>query len=58
MVLPAVLRRINNKPENNQDEYGSVEKGELEPISPKILKDFYLIVKILKEDDMRKIFSK
>ena len=58
MVLPAVLRRINNKPENNQDEYGSVEKGELEPISPKILKDFYLIVKIIKEDDMRKIFSK
>ena len=58
MVLPAVLKRINNEPENNQDEYGSVEKGELEQISPKLLKDFNLICNVIKEEGMRKLFSK
>ena len=58
MVLPAVLKRINNEPENKQDEFGSTDKGELEPIDSKILKDFYLITKIIKEEGMKKIFSK
>ena len=58
MVLPAVLKRINNEPENKQDEFGSTDKGELEPIYSKILKDFYLITKIIKEEGMKKIFSK
>ena len=58
MVVPAVLKRINNESENNQDEYGSVDKGELEPINPKLLKDFNLIAHIIKEEGMRKIFSK
>ena len=57
-VLPAVLKRINNEPENKEDEFGSVEKGELEPIEHKILKDFYIITYIIKEEGMRKIFSK
>ena len=58
MVLPAVLKRINNEPENKQDEFGSTDKGELEPIDSKILKDFYLITKFIKEEGMKKIFSK
>ena len=58
VVLPAVLKRINNEPENNQDEFGTINKGELEPIDPKILKDFYIITNIIKEDGMKKIFSK
>ena len=58
MVLPAVLKRINNEPENKQDEFGAVDKGELEEISPKLLKDFNLIANVIKEEGMRKIFSK
>ena len=58
MVLPAVLKRINNEPENKQDEFGTADKGELEEISPKLLKDFNLIANIIKEEGMRKIFSK
>ena len=58
MVLPAVLKRIKNEPENNEEEYGLADKGELEPIDQKLLKDFYLITNIIKEDGMQKIFSK
>ena len=58
MVLPAILKRINNEQDNKDDEYGLVNKGELEPIEPKLLKDFYLITNIIKEEGMKKIFSK
>ena len=58
MVLPAVLKRIKNEPDNKEDEYGFVSKGELESIEPKLLKDFYLITNIIKEEGMQKIFSK
>jgi hypothetical protein len=59
MVLPAVLKRINNEPESKQDEFGVADKGELEPLSShKLLKDFYIIANVIKEEGMRKVFSK
>ena len=59
MVLPAVLKRMSNEPESKQDEFGEADKGELEPLSSqKLLKDFYIIANVIKEEGMRKVFSK
>ena len=57
-ILPAVLKKLNNEPKNEEDENGEVEKGELEEINPKYLKEFKLIVDVIGELGMRKIFSK
>ena len=57
-ILPAVLKKLTNEPKNEEDELGSVDKGELEPISTNILKEFKLISDVIGELELRKIFSK
>ena len=57
-ILPAVLKKLTNEPKNEENELGSVDKGELEPISANILKEFKLISDVIGELEMRKIFSK
>ena len=58
-ILPAVLKKLhyneNTKDENELDE---VEKEELEEISENILYKYKLIVNVIGEENMRKIFSK
>ena len=57
-ILPAVLKKLTKEPKNNEDELGIAEKGELEPISSEILKEFKLIVDVIGELEIRKLFSK
>ena len=57
-ILPTILKRLNHEETKQENELGEAEKGELEPISPKILEEFNLIAKIIGEENMRKIFSK
>ena len=57
-IIPAVLKKLNNEPQKEEDENGDVEKGELEPISPSKLKEYELIVDVIGELELRKIFSK
>ena len=57
-ILPAVLKKLNNEPKNEENENGEAEKGELEDIKPSILKEFKLITDVIGELGMRKIFSK
>ena len=57
-IIPAVLKKINNEPENKEEEIGNVEKGELENISPALLKEYQLIVDVIGETGLRKLFSK
>ena len=57
-ILPAVLKKLTNEPKNEEDELGTADKGELEPISASLLKDFQLIADVIGELEMRKIFSK
>ena len=58
VVLPAVRKRLNNEPEKKEEEFGDVDKGILEEISPKLLKDFNLICNVIGEEGLRKVFSK
>ena len=57
-ILPAVLKKLNNEPKNEENENGEAEKGELEDIKPSLLKEFKLIADVIGELGMRKIFSK
>ena len=57
-ILPAVLKKLNNEPKNEENENGEAEKGELEDIKQSILKEFQLITDVIGELGMRKIFSK
>ena len=57
-ILPAVLKKLNNEPNKEENENGEAEKGELEDIKPSILKEFKLIADVIGELGMRKIFSK
>ena len=57
-ILPAVLKKLNNEPENQEDEIGNAEKGELENLPPEILKEYQLIADVIGEIGLRKIFSK
>ena len=54
-MLPNVLKKLNN--EETQKEEELLEKGELEQVSPEILKEFNLINKSIGEENLRKIFS-
>ena len=57
-ILPAVLKKLNNEPNKEENENGEAEKGELEEIKQSYLKEFKLIVDVIGELGMRKIFSK
>ena len=57
-ILPAVLKKLNNEPNKEENENGEAEKGELEDIKPSLLKEFKLIADVIGEFGMRKIFSK
>ena len=57
-ILPAVLKKLNNEPENKEEEIGNAEKGELENLSPGILKEYQLIADVIGEIGLQKIFSK
>ena len=57
-ILPAVLKKLNNEPNKEENENGEAEKGELEDIKPSLLKEFKLIADVIGELGMRKIFSK
>ena len=57
-ILPAVLKKLTNEPKKEEDELGRVDKGELEDISPALLNEFKLIVDVIGELEMRKVFSK
>ena len=57
-ILPAVLKKLTNEPKNEEDELGKVDKGELEEITSSILEEYKLIVDVIGELNMRKIFSK
>ena len=57
-ILPAVLKKLTNEPKNEEDELGTADKGELEPISASLLAEFKLIADVIGELEMRKIFSK
>ena len=57
-IIPAVLKKLNNEPQKEEDENGDLEKGELEPISPNKLKEYELIVDVIGELELRKLFSK
>ena len=57
-ILPAVLKKLTNEPKNEEDELGTADKGELEPISASLLTEFKLIADVIGELEMRKIFSK
>ena len=58
IILPAVLKKLTNEPKNKEDELGQVDKGELEDISNSILEEYKLIVDVIGEFNMRKLFSK
>ena len=57
-ILPAVLKKLNNEPNKEENENGEAEKGELEEINQSYLNEFKLIVDVIGELGMRKIFSK
>jgi len=57
-IIPAVLKKLNNEPQKEEDENGDIEKGELEPISPDKLREYELIVDVIGELELRKLFSK
>ncbi len=57
-ILPTVLKKLKNEETKLENEIGEAEKGELEEISPKILKEYTLIANVIGEENMRKIFSK
>ncbi len=57
-ILPAVLKKLTNEPKKEEDETGSVDKGELENISSSLLNEFRLIADVIGELGIRKIFSK
>ena len=57
-ILPAVLKKLNNEPNKEENENGEAEKGELVDIKPSLLKEFKLIADVIGELGMRKIFSK
>lgn len=57
-IIPAVLRKITNESKIEEDESGDAEKGELEEISDSLLKEYKLIVDVIGEINIRKIFSK
>ena len=57
-ILPAVLKKLTNEPKKEEDENGEADKGELEEISPSILKEFKLIADVIGELEVRKLFSK
>ena len=57
-ILPAVLKKLNNEPNKEENENGEAEKGELEDIKQSLLKEFKLIADVIGELGMRKIFSK
>lgn len=57
-ILPTVLKKLNHEETKKENETGEAEKGELEPISEKLLQEFNLIANVFGEENMRKIFSK
>ena len=58
-IIPTVLKKLNKEPEEKMDKLGYEEKSELEPISsPLLLKEFNIIASVIKEEGMRKVFSK
>ena len=56
--MPAVLKKLTNEPQKEENEKGEVEKGELEPISASKLEEYKLITDVVGELCMRKLFSK
>jgi len=58
-IIPTVLKKLNNEPEKEMDQLEHEENSELDPISsPELLKEFYIITRVIKEEGMRKVFSK
>ena len=57
-IVPAVLKKLTNEPQKEENEKGEVEKGELEPISASKLEEYKLITDVVGELCMRKLFSK
>ena len=57
-ILPTVLKRLNHEEGLNEEELYKLEKGELEEISPEILKEYSLFKNVIGEENMRKLFSK
>ena len=57
-ILPAVLKKLTNEPKNEEEELGDITRGELEPVTSTILNEYKLIVDVIGELGIRKIFSK
>jgi centrosomal protein CEP104 len=56
-ILPTILKKINNENEKNE-ENKEIENDPLEDIDEQLLKDYELIVKIIGEEGLKKLFSK
>lgn len=58
IIIPTVLKKINNETPDVIAESGEAEKGELENLDPKILNMYLPFVKYIGEEGLRKLFSK
>ena len=58
IIIPAVLKKINNEKNQILEESGEAAKGNLEDIDNKLLNEYNIIVKVIGEDGLKKLFSK
>ena len=58
IIIPTVLKIINNETPDVIAESGEAEKGELEPLDAKTMNTYLPFIKFIGEEGLRKLFSK
>ena len=58
IIIPAVLKKINKEKNEILEESGEAAKGNLEDIDNKLLNEYSIIVKVIGEEGLKKLFSK
>ena len=58
IIIPTVLKKINNETPDVIAESGEAEKGELEPLDAKTMNTYLPFIKFIGEEGLRKLFSK
>lgn len=58
IIIPTVLKKINNETPDVLAESGEAEKGELEPLDAKTMNTYLPFIKFIGEEGLRKLFSK
>ena len=58
IIIPTVLKKINNETPDGIAESGEAEKGELEPLDAKTMNTYLPFIKFIGEEGLRKLFSK